>query len=190
MRNKFAWNLLFNPFIRIAGWQAFALGMLFVLLTGVIGAYAGVSFDGALDSHITEYLSMKDSFLFLGIDAVSIVVIFFITGLILSRQLRFVDILGTMVLARAPMILLAIFGLFVTPVSSAEIIADPMVILLNPGLIIFSVIGVLTLIWVVALMYNGFKVSTGIKGVRLTVGFIVGLIVAEVVSKILIFQIC
>ncbi|MDY9917319.1 MAG: hypothetical protein U2P89_00410 [Proteiniphilum sp.] len=75
MRNKFTWNLLFNPFTKIAGWQAFALGMLFVLLTGVIGTYAGVAFDGAIDSHITEYLSLKDSFLFLVIAVVSVVVI-------------------------------------------------------------------------------------------------------------------
>jgi len=38
-------------------------------------------------------------------------------------------------------------------------------------------------------MYNGFKVSTGAKGSKLVIGFIIGLIVAEVVSKVLIFQI-
>ncbi len=189
MRNKFKWNLLFNPFTRIAGWQAFALGMVFVLLTGVIGAYAGVAFDGALDSHITETVSMRDSFLFLGIDVVSIVGILFIAGLIISKQLRFVDILGTMTLARVPMILLVLLGLFVTPVSVEEIMANPMIVLYNPGLIIFSILGVVTLIWVVALMYNGFKVSTGAKGSKLIIGFIIGLIVAEVASKILIYQI-
>ncbi|SEA46269.1 hypothetical protein SAMN05216365_14317 [Porphyromonadaceae bacterium NLAE-zl-C104] len=189
MRNKFTWNLLFNPFTKIAGWQAFALGMLFVLLTGVIGTYAGVAFDGAIDSHITEYLSLKDSFLFLVIAVVSVVVILFIAGLIISKRLRFVDILGTMVLARSPLILLTIFGLFVTSVPAEEIMANPMVIMHNPGLIIFSVISIPVMVWFIALMYNGFKVSTGAKGSKLVIGFIIGLIVAEVVSKVLIFQI-
>ncbi len=40
-------------------------------------------------------------------------------------------------------------------------------------------------IWSIALMYNALKVSGGAKGIRLTVGFIIGLIVAEFISKIL-----
>lgn len=188
MKNKFAWNLLFNPFTRIAGWQAFVLGLLFVLLTGIIGSYAGVAFDGVIDVHFIENLSMKDSFVLLAIDIVSIAVILFITGLIISKRVRFVDILGTMVLARTPLILLAIFGLFVTPVSAEEIVNNPMVILHNPGLILFSVISIPVVIWFIALMYNGFKVSTGAKGTKLIVGFIIGLIVAEIVSKVVIFR--
>jgi hypothetical protein len=189
MKNKSAWNLFFNPFTRIAGWPAFALGILIVLLTGVTGAYANVTFDGALDVHLSENsIDMKVSLLLLAIDIVSIIVVLFATGLILSKQLRFVDILGTMTLARAPLLLLSIVGLFVTPVSSGEIMADPMAILHNAGLIIFSVMAVLVLIWFIALMYHGFKVSTGAKGTKPVIGFIAGLIVAEIVSKMVIFQ--
>lgn len=42
------------------------------------------------------------------------------------------------------------------------------------------------LIWAIALMYNAPKVSSGAKGIRLTAGFIIGLIVAEIMSKFLI----
>ena len=188
MKNKFRWNLLYNPFTKIAGWQAFAVGILIVLLSGLIGSYAGIAFDGAIDTHITENLTIKESFLLLGIDIVSVVVILFIAGLIISKRLRFVDILGTMTLARAPLIFLAILGLIVTPVSAEEIMSNPMAILHNPGLVIFSVISIPIVIWFIALMYNGFRVSTGAKGAKMIVGFIVGLIAAEIVSKILIFQ--
>ena len=188
MRNKFRWSLLYNPFTKIAGWQAFAVGILIVSLTGLIGAYSNVAFDGVIDTHITKSLTIKDSLLLLGIDIVSVVVILFITGMIISKRLRFVDILGTMTLSRAPLILLAILGLIVTPVSAKEIISSPMAILQHPGLIIFGVLSIPVIIWFIALMYNGFRVSTGAKGAKLIVGFIVGLIVAEIVSKILIFQ--
>lgn len=188
MKNKFEWNIFFNPFTKIAGWQAFALGLLFVLLMGVIGANANIAFDGVLDGHFTDNLSVKDSFLFLGIDIVSVSIVLFITGLILSKQLRFVDILGTMTLARAPMILLPLFGLFVSPVSAEEIMANPMAVMQNISLIIFTLLSIPVVIWFVALMYNGFKVSTGAKGGKLIIGFIIGLIIAEIVSKVLIFQ--
>jgi predicted CDP-diglyceride synthetase/phosphatidate cytidylyltransferase len=36
-------------------------------------------------------------------------------------------------------------------------------------------------------MYNGLKVSTGVKGSKLTIGFIGGILVAEVISKLLIY---
>ena len=88
MKNKFRWNLLYNPFTKIAGWQAFAVGILFVLLSGLIGSYTGVAFDGAIDAHITKNLTIKESFLLLGIDIVSVVVILFITGLIISKRLQ------------------------------------------------------------------------------------------------------
>jgi hypothetical protein len=35
-------------------------------------------------------------------------------------------------------------------------------------------------------MYNGLKVSTGTKGMKLTVGFIIGVLVAEIISKLFI----
>lgn len=185
MKNN--WQLLFNPFVKIAGWQAFGLGLFIVLLSGIIGSFTYVAFDGVLDSHIGTELSLKDSLLFLAIDIVSITVVMFITGIIISKQCRFIDILGTMTLARAPLLLATLLGFFVTVIPTQELLNDDRAaIFANPGILIFALIGILLVIWFVALMYNGFKVSTGAKGTKLIVGFIIGLLVAEIVSKILI----
>lgn len=181
------WNLIFKPFTRIAGWQAFILGLVFVALSGVIGTYAQVLFDGVLDAHITDQaVGFKTSFVLLGIDIVCITVVMYLAGMIISKQTRMIDILGTMTLARAPMLLLAIAGLFVTPISGAEIMQNPMVIFGDPLFILFTLLAILLVVWFVALMYNAFKVSTGEKGGRLIAAFIIGLILAESLSKILV----
>lgn len=191
MRNKITWNLLFNPFSKIAGWQAFALGLVFVLITGLLGAYANIAYDGVIDVHLTESLTVKDSFVILAIDIVSAVGVFFIAGLVISRHVRFVDILGTMILARAPLIILSMIGLFIEPLSLSvdEILDNPMALFRNTGIILFSVICIPILIWFITLMFNAFKVSSGAKGAKLIMAFIIGLIIAEIISKILIFQI-
>lgn len=51
MKSKEFWHLLINPFRRIAGWQAFGVGVLFVVVMGLVGTWADVAFDGgyALD---------------------------------------------------------------------------------------------------------------------------------------------
>jgi hypothetical protein len=47
-------------------------------------------------------------------------------------------------------------------------------------------ISVPVIVWYIALMYNGLKVSTGVNGSKLIIGFILGLLVAEIISKLLI----
>jgi hypothetical protein len=38
-------------------------------------------------------------------------------------------------------------------------------------------------------MFNAFKVSCDVKGSKLTISFIIGIVLSEVISKILIFKI-
>src|SRR5659263_219323 len=129
MKNKSLFGLLMNPFTRIAGWQAFGLGLLFILLMGFIGADSGIVFDGVFDMHMFE-ITVQQSFLYLAIDIICLVLVMWITGLIVSKNFRFIDILGTMTLAKAPFLLLAIMGYFTTAPDMNEIMKDPYVILL------------------------------------------------------------
>ena len=180
-------NLLFNPFTRIAGWQALVLGLTIAVLSGIIGTYGNVVFDGALDAHIVESVNFKTSFLLLAINIVSISAVMYAVALIIAKGTRFVDILGTMTLARAPYLVTAILGLFVTPIPTMTLIENPMIILTQPMYLLFSLLALPIIFWMIALMFNAFKVSTGAKGGKLIAGFIIGLIVAEVVSKVVIY---
>lgn len=183
MKNK---NLIWNPFARVAGWQAFGVGIVIVVASAVAAGFGNLLFDGAIDAHFGDHVGVAKSLLLTGISLLSVVLSMYVTGLIISRDFRFIDILGTMTLARAPLLILALISFFVSSPSKAEVLENPMIVLDYPSLIIFGLISIPIIVWFIALMFNGLKVSTGVKGKKLVVGFIGGILFAEIISKILI----
>ena len=186
MKNKDFWGLMVNPFTRIAGWQAFGLGLVFVILMGIVGAYGNVIFDGAIDMHLVKEISMIQSFEYLTVSTLTLVLVMWITALFISKSFRFIDILGTMTLSKAPFLLLAIAGFFTKMPDMSQVMKNPMVILSSTSFLILMIITVPVVIWTIALMYNALKISCGVKGSKLTVAFIVALLVSEIISKMLI----
>ena len=184
------WKLLWNPFSRIAGWQAFAIGLVIFVITTAVGKYANLAFDGAIDAHGGgDAFTMTQAFLLAGISLLSVVVVMYLLAFALTRQFRFIDILGTMTFARFPFFIMAIAAFYTKFPSTDEIINNPLSIMSNISLIIFGIISIPVGIWVIALMYNAFKVSTGAKGPKLIAIFITGLILAEIISKVFIHYI-
>ena len=185
MKNKSIFGLLVNPFTRIAGWQAFSLGLVFVALMGFIGASSGIAFDGVFDMHMFE-ITVQQAFIYLAIDLASLVLVMWVTGLIVSKNFRFIDLLGTMTLAKAPFLLLAIMGYFTTAPDMNAIMRDPYVIFHSTSFVIMMILTLPVMVWSITLMVNALKISCGLKGSTLTVAFIVGLFVSEIIAKILI----
>lgn len=184
MKKNSNWNLLWNPFTRIAGWQAFWIGIVIVIISTILAHFGGLLFDGALDAHFGIHTTMTESLIVMGVSLLTVVLVMYVTGLLIAKNFRFVDILGTMTLARAPFLILAILSLFTTFPEVEEIMSDPMIFLDYPSTILFMVITVPVIVWYIALLYNGFKVSTGAKGAKLIIGFVVGILVAEAISKL------
>ncbi|HHU96252.1 MAG: hypothetical protein QM237_02980 [Bacteroidota bacterium] len=178
------WNLIWNPFTRVAGWQAFWVGIVIVVVSALLAGYGNLLFDGAIDAHFGDKVGIDMSLLVTGISLFSVVLAMYVAALIISKSVRFIDILGTMTLARAPFLLLAIISPFVSFPAVDQLLQNPMVILNYPLFLLFGIISLPIIIWYIALMYNGFKVSTGAKGTKLVLGFIVALLAAEVVSKV------
>ena len=57
MKKNNNWNLLWNPFIRVAGWQAFGVGIIIVLISAVLASYGNLAFDGAIDAHFGDNIT-------------------------------------------------------------------------------------------------------------------------------------
>lgn len=184
MKNN--WKLFYNPFTRIAGWQALGTGLVVVVLSGIIGTLGNLLFDGVLDAHLAEKADYRTSFILLAINVVSATVAMYAAAAVIAKQTRFIDIFGTMTFARSPYLLAALLALSVTPIPSEKIMENPLIILSHPAYLLFSLIAMPLMIWFIALMFNAFKVSTGAKGAKLVVAFIIGIIAAEIISKILI----
>jgi hypothetical protein len=188
---------LFNPFRFIAGFKALLLGLAIVLLSSFIGSISNTHFDGVLDVHTGAAAPMW-FFLVAGlIDWICLAVPLLLFGLIVSRSsFRTIDVFGTQALARWPYLIAAlamlpdanrrVLGYLVSKLTqnaSAASISSIDVFVFGFAMIVM----ILMAIWMVALMYQAYAVSCNIKGARAVVTFVVGLILAEVLSKITIF---
>jgi len=188
MKSKDILILMLNPFTRIAGWQAFGVGLVFVVITGIICTFSNVAFDGVVDMHLVKSLTLLQSFEFLAIDILSVVTVMTVTGFIVSKSFRIIDILGTMTLSRSPLLILALAGFFTVSPDINELIKDPTIVFQSISFIILILLSIPVTIWSIILMFNALKVSCGINGNKLGSAFIIALLVAEVISKILIFN--
>ena len=182
-------SLIFNPFKRIAGWEAFGIGLVIAVLTTFTGNFAGIYFDGVIDMHFAENFDSLKSWLMIPVNIISISVIMWLAGITVSKNFRFIDILGTMTLSRAPFLLIALASFFVKVPDLSGIMQDPFVIFDSISFIIILILTFPIIIWSVTLMYNAYKISTGASGQKLSISFIFGLIIAEIISKIIIYQI-
>lgn len=188
---------LFNPFHYLAGGSALGLGLLVIVLAGLIGSLSKTHFDGVLDFH-TGRAGPVWLFVVEGIvDWFSMGMVLYVLGLFFSRsrKLRAVDVFGTQALARWPGFLTVLLtqvpgfqraiAALVTPQGT---VVPPT--RLTPDLVVMIAVVVASLVllvWMVALMYRGYAVACNVKGARGVVSFIVGLLLAEVISKVAIY---
>lgn len=187
---------LFNPFTYIAGWQALILGVTLITATALLGSVGNVHFDGVLDMHMGAKAPLW-FFIAEGlIDWLSLAIILCIAGLIVrGTAFRIVDVFGTQALARWPMLPAAAAGI----VPANQRVTEELVkIVQNPGqppvlalepldVIIFAlamIIILITIVWMIVLMYRAYAVSCNLKGGKAIASFIICLLVAEATSKL------
>jgi hypothetical protein len=170
---------LFNPFTIIAGWKALLIGTFFFFITSTAGYFTQIHFDGPLSVHYGLQLSF---YLFLMENIIawlSMVIIFYLFGTILSKStIRFIDIAGTIALARAP-------------ISFTSLGIMQWFKLMNPSSLLFVpfyFLYMLPLMWLIILYYNAYSISCNLKGIKLIISFILGICVAEIISKIAVIQ--
>ena len=164
---------LINPFERIAGWQALGIGIVVMALTAIFGKMNGVAFSGVIDVRAGGH-SFTAAFAMQAVNLLVLSLMMWFAGFCFSKsKVRIVDVAGTMALSRTPMLLLVIICFIpIVPSSLYDI----------PRMIVFSILGILAIIWMIALMYQAFTVSCHMKGSKGVISFIGTLILAEIVS--------
>ena len=170
---------LFTPFTYLAGWKALMIGCIFFIITSVVGYFSQIHFDGPISLHHGLDIPIHFFLLECIIAWLSLAIVFYLFGLLLSKSaIRFIDIAGTIALAR-------------TPVALTSLGLLPWFKLLNTSSLLFmpfNFLYMLPLLWIVILYYNAYRISCNLKGVRLIVSFIAGICVAEIISKIAVVQ--
>lgn len=184
-------TVLFNPFFYIAGAQALLLGIIAIVLTSLIGSFGNAHFDGVLDTHVGTaaplWLFFAEGF----IDWICLTLVLWVCGKIISNTMfRAVDIIGTQALARWPAIFISLLTL--PPAFqkfSTELLAQIQQGNFNFNLRHLSVFVMLIaamvpfIIWMVRLMYKSFSVVCNVSGGKAIGTFVIGLLIAEVLSK-------
>jgi len=189
------WTWLFNPFRYIAGGPALSLGLAAIAAAGLVAYFGRARFDGVLDFHTQGEppfgLAVADGL----INWIVMVVLLWAGGrLVSSTRFRALDLLGTQALARWPMAIAALAVLLPGYQRfSLELmghVADPefLMEIVSVQAVLAIVVVLLMVIWMVALMYNGFAVSCNLSGGKALGIFVPAIIVGEVISNLLIYR--
>lgn len=184
----------FNPFEKYSEKKLILIGMLFTIIGTGLGFLFNARFDGVLDLHFVENTKIQEPLLDIIVDILSLSIMLFIAGKLFNSKTRFIDVFSVSMIARIPIYLLALFNvngffynasqrlLLLVNTKKAETISS-----LDLGAtLVFAMFTILFLIWYVTLLFNGFKTASNAKKIKHIVFFVMTIIIAEVLSKIVI----
>jgi len=195
MKNNNDWKLLINPFTRIAGWKAFIIGILIVLATVLTASFFDICFWGVMDAKIIPGISFPTALLFQLIGLAGTVIFMYLFSLLFTRKVRFQDVLGTVTLARFPLLFVALTGFLL---SLQNFDADTMVNSLMDGsfnamdyssFFIYIFITLIFTAWALILLFYAIRVSTGLDGVKSFILFILTFFFSEIFSNVIVYLI-
>jgi hypothetical protein len=183
-------TLLFNPFKRYSELQLLAFGLITALAGVVCASLTNTHFDGVLDTHFGKDVSLETAAFQSLINSVSIVLVFYPLGKWINSKTRLIDIFNISLIIKIPAYFLLPLNINGWAYSKVEpLISDPFALQFTPDMILFlaisSILGLLVLVWLIVLLYNGFKIATNLKGSKHIIMFIIAIIVSEIVSKLL-----
>jgi len=172
---------LYNPFNRIAGFKSLIIGLVGLLITTYLAFKTGTHFNGLIN---INFAKDSDYWLFFTENLSNwlfISTFMYTSGLILSKsKIRVIDIFGTILLSRIPLIIAPLIRLI--PLFQSFVIQSWQM---------YFVIGfyLVSLIWTTILLFNAFKISCNLKNERLIISFIISMILSEICTKLVIILI-
>ena len=189
-------SILLNPFEKYSDKALLFLG----IITTVIGCFLAYNFnakfDGVIDLHFDKQVSFSDSSTYIIIDVVVLTILLYLVGKYINKKTRLIDIISTVLISRIPLYFCTIFNLndksYIISNKVLEIAVSKKIDSLSANEIafmLFQAIALITaLIWFVILLFNGFKIATNSKVTKHTLLFVLAIIVAEIISKIIIYK--
>ncbi len=163
-----------------------------ILLAPVFNAHR----DGIIDLHFVSNVNVGMAFTAGLINFGILTMMLFIAGKMINPKTRLLDICITSLLSLPVFLFLYFFNItnkmsllgsqitgLVIDNEVMELIFDNLILIL-----VFALFGILVLVWFIILAYNGFKVATNAKGTKHTILFIVSILLAEIISKIVFYS--
>ncbi|PKD43363.1 hypothetical protein [Rhodohalobacter barkolensis] len=169
----------------MGGAKVFWIGFLIIIIHIPIGYIFNVRFDGAIDMHLVPSVeSYLIPMLDVAIAWVSMFLCLYVSTLIFQSPIRLIDIAGATGVARIPLLISIIPGKIFEPnIQEVEDVLNlqgsELYLLIVGGFVVL-----LFFIWFMILLFNAYKVNSNLKGWRLWIGFILSVIIAEIISLV------
>lgn len=186
---------LFNPFTQVAGEKALLLGIVAWIVSSGLAVVFPTNFDGALDAHYGPVSEWYFPLLQNLVNILSLTLFMYVFALLFATsKTRFIDMIGTVSMARFPYVLMPLLNIGNISGSIGQKFVDTMLKQQTPQLstseisymIFAGVVGVFLLIWTITLLYNAYTVSSNLKKTKAVISFIASLVFAEILSSIII----
>ncbi len=189
-------SIIFNPFSKFGEWPLLITGIAATLAGSFIGGYLNMTFDGFMDVHPAES-DFLQSITENVINIISVAAILFFLGLIINRKTRFIDLVNTAIIARIPTYLAALISanpildnfakrVMENPADLTNIYGDTTELTI---VLVISCVVMFMFAWSIILLVNGFRTATNIKKILHWILFVFALILAEILSKYIIYNI-
>jgi len=197
--NKQLSRLFFDPFTYLSKNQTLVIGLTIILITGFINSFTNTHFDGIFDIHTGK----SSAFVVFVTEGYIILILltgllFLIGTLFIKQRANIFDLLGQQALARWPLLLSSIITIskpyqrFCRMRSLRELYDFGIFRFNSLDNIVVSISIIVLLIitiWVVVLMYKSFSQTYKVQRIKSVFLFILGVLIAEVLSKVLILRI-
>ncbi len=187
-------SLLLNPFQKIAGLNALVLGMIILFMTSYIGLKADVYFLSPLSvinasalakqtfSHPFLFLVLQNTISWLTLSLLYIL----ITKLLQKNKIRIIDFLGTVSLARFPILLITLYTYLIRVFFPSLLRIDfsngyQIHWSMTQYLISVPITGLA--IWQGFVYFYALKESSGLNGKKLWGGFLAAIVLGEFIAQ-------
>ncbi len=189
-------KILFNPFEKYSETVLLIFGIATNIIGLLITFYYNVKFIGFLkvdySNSITPITVLSQSLIII---SVFTILLFFI-GKIINTKTRFIDVFITVLVARIPFYCTIFFnsnGMIFQHINKIKILLQTGKIQENlifdaPLIVVFYIVSLLVLIWSITLLFKGFKTATNAKESKHTLYFIIGIVIAELITRTIIYN--
>lgn len=183
-------QLLLNPFQQFSEIPLLIFGIMATAFGSWSAMQFGIRYDGVLDMHFSIIHHWNTPVIDNVIDIFCLTLFLFVAGKIVNQKTRVVDVLTTSMVARTPLYFVPFInydGSLSVNLLDKTLNEIQAIAMNNIAMILLAgVVAFIATIWYVALLYNGYKTASNGKGSKSVLLFIGGLLVAEIISKILI----
>ncbi len=177
-----SWKLLINPFEKLNVLTALGLGV-FGAVLGIALSRWSIRFDGALDVHIApDVVPWRQAIIDQVVAWPLVAMILWGIAFLFARQGRLPDFLGYVGTARLPLLVVG----FVAGAMKSQLPTAPGDVGSPPPIALLVLVAATlpALVWAVAMLFQGYKTASGLRGAKCAFSFTFAIILAELLSKV------